>query len=79
MQSKTNKAKYYEDRATLWAERYGIVEYRIRGNKMIYNVSFPKYLCEPRYTVQHTVNLNTFEESTKQLGRYDPNGVYNRG
>lgn len=79
MQSKTDKTKYYEDRATLWAERYGIVEYKIQGNKMIYNVSFPQYLYEPHYTVQHTVDLNTFEENTKRLGKYDPNGVYNRG
>lgn len=46
---------------------------------MIYNVSYPEYLNNPRYTVQHTVNLDIMSEgAVVKLGRYDAKGVYNR-
>jgi len=35
-------------------------------------------LNEPRYTIQHTVDLNTMTElPTKRLKRFDPKGKYN--
>lgn len=73
-----NKQEYYQARAIEYAEKYGIVEYRVKGNTMIYNVSYPAYLNNPRYTVQHIVILDTFNSTTKILKRYDPKGVYNR-
>lgn len=70
----------YAQKAICWAERYGIVKYRVKGNKMIYNRSYPAYLNEPAYTIQHTVNLDTMtEEHTKRLKRLDREGFYNRG
>lgn len=68
----------YELVARQFAEKYGIIDYRVKGNFMIYNVSYPAYLSNPRYTIQHTVNLQTGKESTRQLKRYDSKGVVNR-
>ena len=55
----------YEQRALQWCEHYGVVEYKLNKNVLEYNVSYP-------------VNLDTMQETTKQLKRYDPKGVYNR-
>lgn len=68
-----------EQAAIRWAETNGIVEYRISGKYLIYNVSYPAYLSEPRRTYQFKVDLEsgTTVES-KQLKRYDPKGIYNR-
>lgn len=44
---------------------------------MIYNKSYPACACEPRYTVQHTVDLRTMQESTRRLKRFDPKGIVN--
>lgn len=68
----------YEQRAVQWCERYGIVEYKLNKNLLVYNVSYPAYLGNPHYTIKHTVNLDTMQETTQQLKRYDPKGVYNR-
>lgn len=72
------KTDAYEEKASMFAERYGIIEYKVKGNLMIYNVSYPAYLNNPRYTIQHIVNLDTGKEETKQLQRYDSKGVVNR-
>lgn len=69
----------YGDKALAWAEKFGIVEYRVVKNTMIYNVSYPAYLCVPRYTIQHRVNLDTMQEVTVYLKRYDKKGEVNRG
>lgn len=68
----------YEDKALLYCEKYGIIEYRVKKNLLIYNVSYPAYLCNPHYTIQHTINLDTMQHTSKQLARYDAKGVYNR-
>lgn len=68
----------YEQRAIQWCERYGIVEYKLNKNLLVYNVSYPAYLGNPHYTIKHTINLDTMHETTQQLKRYDPKGVYNR-
>ena len=44
--------KNYESRALSYAERYGIIEYKVIKNIMRFNVSYPAYLGNPRYTVQ---------------------------
>lgn len=72
------QGKDYELLSRQFAERYGIVEYRVKGNTMIYNVSYPAYLSNPRYTIQHTVNLDSEVEQTKQLKRFDSKGLVNR-
>ena len=68
----------YEQLALQYAEKYGISEYRLKGCKMIYNVSFPDYLYQKRYTVQHTVDLRTMTETIRKLSRYCRDGGYNR-
>lgn len=69
----------YANVAVQWAERCGIVEYRIvKTYFMVYNVSFSAYLSNPHYTVQHTVDLRTLKETTKVLKRFDPKGYNNR-
>lgn len=54
----------YEHRALLFAERYGIVEYKIKSNIMIYYEVFyepnkSKYKC--------MVDLKTMKETRKRL------------
>lgn len=71
--------KDYAMIALLYCEEYGIVEYKVNGNTLVYNVSFPAYLNNPRYTVQHTINLDDMSHSSRQLKRYDPKGALNRG
>ena len=69
----------YEQKAVLWAEEHGIVEYRVKGRTLIYNVSYPAYLNNPRYTVQFHVDLDSGKTVNKKfLKRYDPKGAYNR-
>ena len=71
--------KDIEMRASAWAEEHGIVKYRTQGPYLIYNVSYPAYLSEPRRTYQFKVDLRSNKTvESKQLKRYDPNGVYNR-
>lgn len=61
------------------AERFGVLDYKVKGNFMIYNVSYPAYLSNPRYTVQHKFDLRTCKEvETKTLKRFDPQGYNNR-
>lgn len=68
----------YEQRALQWCEQYGVVEYKLNKNVLEYNVSYPAYLGNPHYSIKHIVNLDTMQETAKQLKRYDPKGVYNR-
>lgn len=72
-------SKDIEMMATAWVEEHGIVEYRTQGPYLIYNVSYPAYLSEPKRTYQFKVDLRTGDTvGSKQLKRYDPKGVYNR-
>lgn len=73
-----SKMEDYERRALQVAERFGIVQYRVRDNLMIWNVSYPAYLQSKRYTVQHQMDLDTMRETTKRLARYDRKGEMNR-
>ena len=69
----------YEQRALEYAEKYGVVTYKVVGNKMIYNVNFynsefiGKWVRKP-CTVQRAVNLDTMEVTSKQLKRLQKNG-----
>lgn len=58
--------EYYQthaERALLYAERYGIIEYEVKDNKMIYYEAYPfkstTYKC--------TVNLNTMNETRREI------------
>lgn len=48
----------YEEKALLYAEKYGIVDYEVKGNQMIYFESFP--LENTIYKA--VVNLDTMQE-----------------
>lgn len=75
----TSKKDYYNNLAIEWAEKYGIVEYRVNGKYLIYNVSYPSYLAEPRRTYQFKVDLDIGKTvENKLLKRYNPKGIYNR-
>ena len=67
----------YEDIALMYAERYGIITYRVVGGKMIFNKTYKAYLGQPTYTVQHTIDLNTGQETTKRLSRVMKDGYDN--
>ena len=77
--TKVIDSKDIEIKATAWAEEHGIVKYRTQGPYLIYNVSYPEIAYEPRRTYQFKVDLRTSKTvESRQLKRYDPNGVYNR-
>lgn len=66
--------------ATIYAEEYGIVDYRFKDWIFTYNVSYPAYLGNPRYTMQFKVDLRTSKViERKKLKKYDTRGEYNRG
>lgn len=71
-------SEYIKRIAIHYAETHGIVQYRLNGWVLIYNVSYPAYLSTPRYTIQHRVNLRDNNETTRVLSRYDPKGELNR-
>ena len=67
MQKLTKEQK--EQRALEYAEKYGIIDYKVDGNKMIYYANYPEYLAEPKRTYKVIVRLNTMKEE-RQLLRY---------
>lgn len=71
--SLTEKAK----RATEYAEKYGILDYTIKGNRMIYYANYPEYLNEPRKTYKVIVRLNTMKEERQKLSYWNPKGNAN--
>lgn len=75
MQKLTTEQK--EQIALEYAEKYGIIEYKIKGNRMIYYANYPEYLSEPRYTMKVTVRLNTLKEERQKLTKWNPKGNYN--
>lgn len=52
--------KDYDYKALRYAEIYGIIEYRVEGNKMIYTESYPN-----EGTFEHKVNLDEWEEKKR--------------
>lgn len=75
----------YNDKALLLAEKYGIIEYRIKGKNMIYNKN---YTCSEvstktgrwerhSFTMQYTINLDTLKVSQKRLKRLQQDGWIN--
>jgi len=69
---------YYKSRAIQYAEKYGIVEYKVDGKKMVYYANYPPAGLDPRQTYKVTVNLDTLkEESRVGLKRWNSKGNYN--
>lgn len=52
-----------EQKALLYAEKHGIIEYHVEGNKMIYYSSFPL----EHSTIEAVVDLDTMTEKRKYL------------
>lgn len=67
----------YEDDALLYAERHGILDYKVKGSSMIYYANYPKYLAEPRRTYKVTYNLKTRTETRTLLKRWSKLGNVN--
>jgi hypothetical protein len=69
-----------QENAKVWAQRFGVVTYRIDGKYMIYNISYPTNLMTgvKRYTIQHVINLETMQQETiKPLQKFDKSGLKN--
>lgn len=58
--------KSYEERAMAYAEHYGIVEFKVKDNAMIYYTSWPM----ERTTYKVTVNLDIIHETREAMRRY---------
>lgn len=67
----------YEDKALLYAEIHGILDYKVKGNLMIYYANYPKYLAEPKRTYKVTYNLKTKTETRVLLKRWNKLGNAN--
>ena len=67
----------YQDRAILYAEEYGIVDYTIKGKYMVYYRNVYGY--QEKFTMKHTVDLDTLREvESKRLSKMNKRGDYNR-
>lgn len=55
-----------EAKALWFAEAYGIVEYLVRGDKMIFYKTYPR----ERRTFKSVVDLNTMKETRTQVKRF---------
>ena len=71
------KTVAHEKRAILFCETYGIIEYQIKGNELIYyrNSAIAQGVYK---TYKHVVNLDTMEESVKELKRLNKKGYSNK-
>ena len=73
---------HYNDLAREHAERFGIVDYRVKGRYMIYNQNYHnkefigKWVSKP-CTYQRRVNLDTMEIETVKLKRLQKDGWAN--
>lgn len=68
----------YDDVATVFAERYGIVKYHVKENVMTFYKSYPAYLGNKAYSVKHIINLDTGIETTQVMNKVFKEGFYNR-
>lgn len=56
----------YDLEALKYAEKYGIIEYHVKGNEMIYYTSWPM----EHSTYRVVVNLDTLDEVRTEMSRY---------
>ena len=66
-----------ENRAIRYAEEFGILEWKRKGNRMIYYTNYPSYLSEPKRTYKVTVRLNSMTEERQLLTKWNPKGNVN--
>ena len=64
-------------RAIEYAEKHGIIEFKVKGNRMIYYANYPAYIAEPDRTYKVTIRLDTMKEERKLLNKYYPKGNHN--
>ena len=64
-------------RAIEYAEKYGILDFNVKGNRMVYYANYPAYLSEPNRTYKVIVRLDTMKEERKLLNKYYPKGNAN--
>ena len=63
---KTESEKKYEHLALLFCEKYGIIEYKVEGNKLVF---YSTYTYERR-TFKSVVDLDTMKETKTQMSKY---------
>lgn len=65
------------EKAINFCEKYGIVEYQIKGDHLIYyrNCAVAQGVYR---TYKHTVNLDTMQESVQELKKLNRKGFINR-
>lgn len=56
----------YEEKALRYAERHGVIEYKVKRNKMLYYTSCPQEHLSHRVTI----NLDTMEDKREKLKHY---------
>lgn len=72
----------YEQKARFYAEKWGILSYRVKGNLMIFNQNYHskeflgKWVDKP-CTYQRVLNLDTNETTSKKLQRLQKDGWNN--
>ena len=66
------------DFATLIAEDRGILDYKLKGNRMIYYANW-KETQDKDVTYKVTIRLDTLKEERQKLNRYYEKGNINRG
>ena len=66
-----------ENRAIRYAEEFGILEWKRKGNRMMYLANYPAYLVEPKRTYKVTIRLNTMTEERQLLTKWNPKGNVN--
>lgn len=64
-------------RAIEYAEKHGILDFNVKGNRMIYYANYPAYLAEPDRTYKVTVRLDSMKEERQLLNKYYPKGNNN--
>lgn len=71
--------KSYLDKATEYAEEYGIIEFQVKGPWMIYYKNyFENVYSNKATTYKATVDLRTGKETRKALKKMNPAGFRNR-
>lgn len=60
-------------KALRYAERYGILDFKVKDNEMIYYASYPV----EHATYKCTVDLNKGKETRQQMKRYHKKYTYN--
>lgn len=69
-----------ENKAIEYVEKYGIIDYMIKGNKLIYYTDHRDYVGQKiPTTYKAVVNLKTMKETRIRLKKHNKRGLYNYG